>query len=142
MDNFPTNADFVHIHLGQALDNEREFHDFPIVHPITDCFVFRREGRRGQAGSKIFTNVPHLTVSRSPPGFEWGYGGGGPYDLSLNILEAVFYELDPDGQRERTGWENYTCFVASRRLCYNFSFVFIDPLPDEGGDIPFEDIVA
>src|SRR5579862_9119212 len=32
------------------------------------------------------TNVPWSVVSHRPSGFEWGYGGSGPADLALNIL--------------------------------------------------------
>jgi hypothetical protein len=33
------------------------------------------------------TNVPHLVTYHSPSGFAWGYGGSGPADLALTILE-------------------------------------------------------
>jgi hypothetical protein len=35
------------------------------------------------------TNVPHLVIHHSPTGYAWGYGGSGPADLALNILEWV-----------------------------------------------------
>ncbi|WP_321991505.1 DUF6166 domain-containing protein [Marispirochaeta aestuarii] len=34
----------------------------------------------------IMVNVPHVVVYHSPTGFECGYGGSGPSELSLNIL--------------------------------------------------------
>ena len=45
------------------------------------------------------TNVPHLVVHHSPTGYEWGYGGSGPADLALNILE---WQLRREGYRGDT----------------------------------------
>ena len=35
----------------------------------------------------IEVNVPHSVIHHSPTGFEIGYGGSGPADLALNILQ-------------------------------------------------------
>lgn len=37
-------------------------------------------------GLKASVNVPRRIIYHSPSGFEFGYGGAGPADLSLNIL--------------------------------------------------------
>ena len=37
----------------------------------------------------LVTNVPRLVTHHSPDGYEWGYGGSGPADFALNILENL-----------------------------------------------------
>jgi hypothetical protein len=56
--------------------------DLPLDMPIEQHGIVLR--RRDQQTS---TNVPHLVIHHSPTGYEWGYGGSGPADLALNILE-------------------------------------------------------
>lgn len=42
--------------------------------------------RIGTFGATALTNVPRSVVQGSPNGHEWGYGGSGPHDLALDIL--------------------------------------------------------
>jgi hypothetical protein len=67
-------------------------------------------------------NVPHKIVYHSPTGFEWGYPGSGPSDLSLNIL-AIFI---PDN------W--------AMKLHQQFKEDFIASMPMLGGTIKTETI--
>jgi hypothetical protein len=41
--------------------------------------------------------LPHV-ILHSPTGFEWGYGGSGPADLSLSILANFFNERPTEEQ--------------------------------------------
>jgi len=83
-----------------------------------DIILERRDGT-------AFINVPHVIVRHSPTGFEWGYGGPGPADAALNILLAV------TGNRE----------IAEQHY-QQFKWEFISPMPEEGGIIRREDILA
>lgn len=44
---------------------------------------------RGPNGEAL-TNVPRKVIHHSPDGFEWGYHGSGPADLSLNLCHQYF----------------------------------------------------
>ena len=61
---------------------DRAFHDQPLDLPIEQRGIVLR-----RTGHDVLTNVPHLVVHHSPTGYEWGYGGSGPADLALNILD-------------------------------------------------------
>ncbi len=89
---------------------------------------------------KVQTNVPWSVIWHSPSGFEWGYGGSGPADLALNILNL----FEPPGT---DGEEPEACFdgEASRTalvLHQEFKEDFLAGLPDGGGTIPGSEIRA
>jgi hypothetical protein len=114
--------------------------------PYTEAFVMERRWLRDWQGGLenrvAYTNVPHLTCWHSPSGFEWGYGGSGPADLSLNIPEATLQHIGHDGPREKT-WRDWRCFTLARVLHQDFKREVIARLPqEEGGRIPFADVVA
>lgn len=70
------------------------------------------------------TNIPLVVVYHSPTGIEWGYGGSGPSDLSLNILfvylQNIYYAL---------AYHN------------DFKWKFIANIHEEGGIISKEEII-
>ncbi len=114
--------------------------------PYTEAFVMERRWLRDWQGGLenrvAYTNVPHLTCWHSPSGFEWGYGGSGPADLALNILEATLQHTGHNGPREKTP-RGSTCFTLARMLHQPFKWDVIAQLPqEEGGRIPFGDVVA
>jgi hypothetical protein len=80
------------------------------------------------------TNVPHLVTHHSPSGYSWGYGGSGPADLALNILEWVLREDGHQGPRVRC-FEG-ECFVRAWHLHQPFTWTFLAPLPPAGGTLP------
>lgn len=49
----------------------------------------KEPGELGTARAFIDDRPLEHVVHHSPDGFEWGYGGSGPADLSLSILAAV-----------------------------------------------------
>lgn len=61
-------------------------------------------------------------VHHSPDGFEWGYGGSGPSDLALNILDLIL--------PSKEAW----------RLHHFFKSDFIAPMLREGGEIKLRDV--
>ena len=77
----------------------RDFADKPLEHlPIEQHGILLR-----RVDGQTYTNVPHLVTHHSPTGYEWGFGGSGPADLALNILEYMLY-------REHHLGETITCF--------------------------------
>lgn len=72
-------------------------------------FMIRRDPNLG-----VITNVPHYCVHHSPTGYEFGFGGSGPADLALNMVE---YMLVQENWKESTVslWKG-KCFDTSWRL--------------------------
>jgi hypothetical protein len=98
--------------------------------PLKDALVMRRtkDGRPQ-------TNVPHLVVYHSPNGFEFGYGGSGPADLALNVVEAVLLEIGFQGPR--AALRECSCFSLALELHQEFKWRFIAGAPREGDRHPF-----
>ncbi|MDP9481343.1 MAG: hypothetical protein M3R38_37710 [Actinomycetota bacterium] len=115
--------------------------------PETGDVVLERvadfEGGLDLAGNlkhKVRTNVPWSVVEHSPAGMLWGYGGQGPADLALNILNL----FEPPGT---DGHEPVRCFdgEASRtahELHQEFKARFLAGMPWEGGRISGTEIRA
>ena len=55
-------------------------------------------------GNNLITNVPRLVTHHSPDGYEWGYGGSGPADFALNIIENLL---------KMTGYNGATVIMGS-----------------------------
>jgi len=75
-----------------------DFTDLPLDMPIEQHGIVLR-----RTDQQTATNVPHLVTHHSPTGYEWGYGGSGPSDLALNILEWLL-------RREGYRGETVPCF--------------------------------
>lgn len=89
------------------------------------------ERRDGQA----WTNVPCLVVHHTPDGFEWGYGGSGPADLALNIIEYMLREKNFVGSKAHCF--HGEAFNAAILLHQDFKWQCIATVPREkGGFIP------
>ena len=85
-------------------------------------------------------NVDHDIMYHSPAGFEWGYGGSGPSELALNVMNQVL-PIGCDEQEPVTmGGEKVSW--AAHRLYQRFKWEFIEEIPPEGGHIPLGDICA
>lgn len=81
------------------------------------CVVKVGEGREGPANHELRLRLD--LVNHSPTGFEWGYGGSGPHQLSLALLaEAV---------GDRRALELYNEFLVT----------FLVDLRSEEWEIPF-----
>lgn len=73
----------------------------------------------------VHTTVPWLVKHHSPTGFEWGYGGSGPADLALNIIEYVLRETGYDGPTTNDTWDGTETFQAAHDLHQDFKWQFI-----------------
>lgn len=78
-------------------------------------------------------NIPRGVIHHSPTGIEWGYGGSGPADTALSILNNII----PPGE---DGEEPVKCFegVCSKSawdLHQDLKFQIIARMPKEGGKI-------
>ena len=88
----------------------------------------------------VITNVPLRVIHHSPGGFEFGYGGSGPADLALNILEVMFRDHIPFRGRTTRCFKGQ-CLETVWNLHQDFKWRFIGGLDrDNGGMIPFEDV--
>lgn len=113
-------------------DNGEQHIDEPL-----DEFVICVRNENGVA-----TNVPHLIVEHSPTGFEFGYGGSGPADLALNILEAVLRNIGYKGERTKDTWRGDVCFRLAYALHQPFKWDFISTMDRAGGRVYTNDIIA
>lgn len=104
--------------------------DFRLDIPLEQGIVLRR------VGETVYTNVPHLVTHHSPTGFEFGYGGSGPADLALNIVEAILKASGYQGERMKCYDGN--CFKKAFELHQMFKREFIAGIDrDNGGEIPY-----
>lgn len=85
------------------------------------------------AEGNVKTNIPHLVMQHSPDGFEWGYGGSGPADLALNIVEAVLFIEHYDGPR--VNMSRGDCFRLASALHQDFKWKFIATVSQEVGRV-------
>lgn len=82
--------------------------------------------------------VEQKCVWHSPDGFEWGYGGSGPADLALNILEEYFKRMGFKGGRTKVF--KGTCFKLAARLHQQFKWDMIAPLDRAGAVLSWNDV--
>jgi len=90
------------------------------------------------SASDVDTNVPWSVIDHSPDGFNWGYGGSGPADLALNILNA-FVPPGTDGHEEVNCYRN-TCSRTAWDLHQAFKNEFLVGMSMEGGPIEADTI--
>lgn len=90
----------------------------------------------------VTANVPRSVIHHSPSGWEIGYGGSGPADLALAILNAF---LPPASPRAGEADELVRCYRGARsreawRLHQDFKWDFLSGMPKDGGTITRETI--
>lgn len=115
---------------------DRQFGDAPLMRPLTEGIILERTGAEVDGMGQTATNVPHHVVHHSPDGYEWGYGGSGPADLALNIVESILHHLGWIGQR--TECHDGSCFELAWMLHQPFKWLFIAPASKEGALIPWD----
>lgn len=104
--------------------------------PIAEGVTFYRD----KAGTK-HTNVPRLVIDHSPDGYEWGYGGSGPADFALNIVENVLRHLKYNGPRQ-IGFDGQgSCFDLSYRLHQDFKWRYIATAENKKNHISLATII-
>ena len=82
----------------------------------------------------VVTNVPRTVIHHSPTGYEFGFGGSGPADLALNVLN-LFVPPGADGLPPVRCYR-HTASRTAWQLHQSFKWKFIGPLPEEGGVLP------
>lgn len=118
-----------------AEDGQENEQDGHIDAPLDEQIILER------TTDGIRTNVPHLVTHHSPTGFEWGYGGSGPADLALNILEVVLRQMGHTGETTNDTWKKQRCFKLAYRLHQSFKWDFITPMDRQGGTIRTNDVI-
>lgn len=119
----------------EARDEEQTEADALLSQDLSDGIVIRRA-----PSGEVLTNVPRMVIHHSPTGFEFGYGGSGPADLALNILENV---LKLEGYRgPRRKCFRGDCFSLAYALYQDFKWDFIATMDrDNGGKLEYQQIV-
>lgn len=92
--------------------------------------------RIGEIGATALTNVKRACIHHSPKGHEWGYGGSGPADLALDILNW-FYPL---GETEEECVKCYQGYSSRKawNLHQSFKKDIVAQIPHEGGTVEAE----
>lgn len=104
--------------------------DLPFDPETMDIIVERR------ADGLHFNIYPAITY-HSPTGFEIGYGGSGPADFALNIVEMF---LRSAGDKADTIVNGQATCAETWRIYQTFKWEFIASMPKEGGVIRGETI--
>lgn len=117
---------------------KEHYQDHYLNIPLQQGIVLRRNG------GVISTNVPHVVAHHSPDGYEFGYGGSGPADLALNIVENVLRLINYKGPLSEKLWDGYRVFQLAWRVHQDFKWDFIGGLSSAPGEyiIPWERVVV
>lgn len=114
---------------------------------VEECgIVLKRDGERMNPNRPpghimVWTNIPHLVTHHSPDGYEWGYGGSGPADLALNILELVLRRMGYKGPQMEC-WNGKQCFEAAWAMHQDFKRNFVAACPEQGGVLPWATVTG
>lgn len=103
---------------------------------------------RGDVVEVCRASIPRTVIWHSPDGFNFGYGGSGPAELALNILNAFVppRELaEPEKVHDRPDFP-LTCFFGvcslfALRYHQAFKREFIQNMAEPGGTIFAETIL-
>lgn len=106
-------------------------------YPLDESIVAIRD-----ASGNLATNVPSLVTHHSPTGFEIAYGGSGPADFALNIVENLLRRIGYNGQTTSDTWDKRRIFSKSWELHQDFKWQFVASLPKDGGAIPTNEAIA
>lgn len=86
-----------------------------------------------RVGQDVWTNVPAIVRHHSPTGYEWGYGGSGPADFALNVVETLLRLKGFKGPKTDDTWDKTEIFKASWALHQDFKSAFLLNMPEQGG---------
>lgn len=111
-----------------------------LPHPGPDIVIqrtlFLPAGENPLPVEIVQANVPRLVVWHSPDGYEIGFGGSGPADLALNILQKFL----PGAETECN--HGTRCSRAAAHLHLLFMRDFLANMPRDGGSIEAKVITA
>ncbi len=86
------------------------------------------------------TNIPHRVKHHSPTGMNVGYGGGGPADFALNILQFRLEQLGFDGKRTKQNWSKEWMFEDLWGVYQTFKRHFLADADILRGGIDWQDV--
>lgn len=107
--------------------------------------------RNGDTAQPCGASIPRSVIWHSPDGFNFGYGGSGPADLALNILNAFVPPVERSDDDDYTGEPLATdpvpcfkgkCSQFAAQHHQAFKAEFIAVLRDPGGTISAATIQA
>lgn len=87
------------------------------------------------AFGEVHANVRHAPVHHSPDGFEVGYGGSGPADLALSILNTF---VPATSAADKVKCWRGSCSRFAWNHHQDFKVEFLALMPRAGGEIPAE----
>lgn len=97
--------------------------------------------KNGWPGLAVVEGLPGpRLIYHSPDGYNWGYGGSGPADLALNILNYCL-PVGCDGQPPERLFDG-ECSPVAFVLHQDFKRVFLAGMETEGGYIQGEAVDA
>lgn len=125
-----------------AADRENgQFVDLPFDPVTKDVTAERR-------ADGLHFNIFQVIYHHSPSGLEWGYGGSGPADFALNILELFMREMGEKGTMKLRNFagDGEPTYIKICELAWymhqDFKFAFIAGMDRNGGTIKGDDIRA
>lgn len=72
--------------------------------------------------SGVYTNMPTHHRHHSPTGYAYGYGGSGPADLALNVLQYALIRKGHDGGLTDPLWDGSCVFQLAWNLHQRFKW--------------------
>jgi len=121
-------------------DEDSHFDYFLPAPPLAEAIVWERRPHGIQGHNyRLYTNVPHLITRHSPDGYEWGYGGSGPADFALNIVENLLRmsgHIGPYRVYENYRGEKANVFELTEKIYQKFKFAFVGGFEKDGGSMP------
>lgn len=120
-------------------ETEKEYADTQLSeadYPLDESIVCIR------SANDLMTNVPRLVTHHSPTGYEIAYGGSGPADFALNIVENLLRRIGYKGETTNDTWDKRRIFKKAYELHQDFKWAFVATLPREGGSIKTNDAIA
>jgi hypothetical protein len=98
--------------------------------------------RRNENGIvEAYAEIEHIKV-HSLTHYEVGYGGSGPADLALSILNSYLKSVGYGGGISIYGPHGTACYKLAWRLHQQFKERFIAPMAEEGGSISRSEIAG
>jgi len=120
-------------------EKEKEYADNQLSsadYPLDESIVAIRQNE------SLYTNVPRLVTHHSPTGYEIAYGGSGPADFALNIVENLLRRIGYKGEKTNDTWDKRPVFKKTFELHQDFKWAFVASMDRNGGAIKTNTAIA